>query len=139
MEESEFIASIECKFPYRERAAAFEVATQACLLSPNAAFAVVDEVSRPPAGDHTPEFAAELLSFIEQRLDHPLATQIIGLAQKRVAKRRVSVAESLFALRQAERFPGQYCALSVAYFACDDVDGTADQEFNRIVAAWDAA
>ncbi len=41
-------------------------------------------------------------------------------------------------LRQMEQFPRQYAALSVAYFACDDVDGVADQEFNRIRAAWDA-
>ncbi|MFN7551387.1 MAG: hypothetical protein ACK59M_16575 [Pseudomonadota bacterium] len=139
MDESGFIASIDCKFPYEDRDAALDLAKQACLLSPNAAFAVVDEVSRPPKGiAPTPQFGIEVLSFVEQHLAHPLATPIIGLAREIVLGRSVSVPEAVLALRQVERFPGQYCALSVAYFACDDVDGIAERELNRIKAAWDA-
>ena len=140
MRESDFIASIECRFPYENRALAIEIASQACALSSNAAFAVVDEISRPPVGESSlPEMSEEVLSLIEASLVHPLTTPILDLARRLVAGKVVSVPESLFVLRQVERFPGQYCALSVAYQACDDIDGVADQEFNRIVAAWSAA
>ena len=140
MEEPEFIASIECKFPYDDRIASLELTKQACSLSPNATFAVVDEISRPPAGEHvSSQLSAELLSYVEQHLTHPLSTPIIAIARKLVSGQGVSVADSLLAFRQIERFPGQYCALSIAYFACDDIDGTADREFNRIMAAWNAA
>ena len=140
MHESDFIASIECRFPYENRAYAIEIATQACALSSNAAFAVVDEISRPPVGESSPpELSEDVFSLVEASLAHPLTTPILALARKLVAGKLVSVTESLFVLRQVERFPGQYCALSVAYQACDDVDGVVDQEFNRIMAAWSAA
>ena len=139
MDESTFISSIRCRFPYEDRARALDLANQACSLCLNAAFAVVDEISRPPVGESAaPELSEEVLLLIEQRLSHPLVQPILAVARKLVAGQSVSVSESVLVLRQVERFPGQYCALSVAYFACDDVDDVADQEFNRIVAAWDA-
>ncbi|WP_162350363.1 hypothetical protein [Pseudoxanthomonas gei] len=140
MRESTFIESIECRFPYQDRLRALEITEEACSISANAAFAVVDELSRPPAGEAVSlSLSTELLSLIELRIPHPLAQPILSLARKLVSEQLVSVLESLFALRQVERFPGQYAALSIAYFACDDVDGIADLEFNRIRAAWDAA
>jgi len=139
MDESAFISSIECRFPYLDRARAIAVTEEACSVSTNAAFAVVDELSRPPKGESAPQaLSMELFSLIEQRLSHPLVQPILALARNLVAGQTVSVAESVSVLRQIEQFSGQYAALSVAYFACDDVDGVADMEFNRITSTWNA-
>ena len=139
MDESAFVASIACRFPYQDRVRAIHVTEEACSISSNAAFAVMDELSRPPKGESAPlALSMELFSLIEKRLSHPLVQPILALARNLVAGQTVSVAESVSVLRQTEQFPGQYAALSVAYFACDDVDGVADMEFNRIRHTWNA-
>jgi hypothetical protein len=137
-EEITFLESIDCQFPYQDQARAIALVEQACAISPNAAFAVVDEISRPPANELVSiEFSTTLLSLIEQQLLHPLVPSIIGIARKLVLDQSIPVMESVLVMREVEQFPGQYSALSIAYFACDDVDGIADAEFNRINAIWE--
>jgi hypothetical protein len=137
MTESDFISSIDCNFPYQDAARARQLTEEACLISTNAAFAVVDEISRPPKGAFAePALSTELFLLVELRLSHPLVQPILALARKIVQGKTVSVSESLFVLRQVERFPGELAALSVAYFACDDIDGVADTELKRIRTAW---
>jgi hypothetical protein len=139
MSESQFIESIECQFPYRDRSRALALTEAACSISPNAAFAVVDEISRPPAGESAdPAIASAVLSHIEARISHPLVSPVITLARRLLTGDTVPVSDAILALRQIEQFPGQYAALSIAYFASDDVAGLADAEYNRIRAVWDA-
>ena len=139
MSESKFIESIQCRFPYRDRSRALELAGVACSISPNAAFAVADEVSRPPYGDSTdPIICTEVLNYLDAHLHHPLAESVLALARTLVSDESVSVETSINVLRQIEAFPGQYAALSIAYFAPDDTQGLADAEYNRIRAVWDA-
>ena len=139
MSESEFIDSIKCAFPYEDRQRATDIAEKSCLISPNAAFAVADEISRPPFGTTPdPGLCLELLSLLASRVSHPLMTPVIGLATKLVKDEQVSVAEAISVIREIERYPGQYSALSIAYFASDDIAGLADQEYSRITSAWDA-
>ena len=139
MSEVEFIQSIECRFPYRDRSRALELAETACLISPNAVFAVADEVSRPPHGEITdPETCSDVLNYLSAHIQHPLAEPVLGLAHTLVAGKSVNVGDAVRVLRQIEPFPGQYAALSIAYFAPDDIDGVADAEYNRIRAVWDA-
>ncbi len=137
-EEISFINSIDCKFPYQDHTRAIALVEQACAISPNAVFAVVDEISRPPLNESISiEFSATLLSLVEQRLSHPLVLSIVGIARKLVLNQSIPVTESVLIMCEVEQFPGQYSALSVAYFACDDVEGIADAEFNRINAVWE--
>jgi hypothetical protein len=137
MKESHFIASIDCRFPYQDRILSLALTEEACSISPNAAFAVVDEILRPPVGIST-SFAltTELLLLIEQRLSHPLVQPILVIARKLASGQVISVTDSLSAMRQVEHFPKQYSALSVVYFACDDIEGVADLEFRRIQTMW---
>lgn len=139
MSESEFIQSIQCRFPYLDRTGALELAEIACSISPNAAFAVADEVSRPPYGSSTdPAICADVLSYLGGHSRHQLAEPVLALARTLVSGERVSVETAVGVLRQIEPFPGQYAALSITYFAPDDVDGVADAEYKRIMAVWDA-
>jgi hypothetical protein len=139
MSESKFIESIECRFPYLDRTLALEVAEEGCSISSNAAFAVADEISRPPAGEPVDQLiASDVLSHIEARVSHPLTSAVITFARRLVTGKTVSVPEAVALLREIEKFPGQYAALSIAYFASDDIAGIADAEYNRIMAAWSA-
>ena len=139
MSESKFIESIECQFPYHDRTLALQITDTACSISSNAAFAVADEVSRPPAGESIDQaIAFDVLHQIEARMPHPLTPPVINLAKRLAAGEVVSVPEAVAVLQLIEQFPGQYAALSVAYFASDDVAGIADAEYNRIKAAWGA-
>ena len=141
MSESAFIQSIQCNFPYHDRSRAMELAAFACSISPNAAFAVADEVSRPPYSDTPdPEICFEVLAYLESNLKHPLTKPVLDLARLLVAggQGSVSVEDSVRVLKQVEAFPGQFSALSIAYFAANDVDGIADAEESRIRASWAA-
>ena len=139
MSEIEFIESIACKFPYQDAVLALRLAETACSISPNAAFAVLDEISRPPFGE-TADAAvfSSVVAYCESQILHPLASPVISIVRKLGLREPVSVSEAIFVLRQIERFPGQYAALSIVYFASDDVAGLADNEYNRIRALWDA-
>ena len=139
MSESEFIDSIKCAFPYENRERAIALIDASCSISANAAFAVVDEISRPPFGAKTdPALSLDLLSLLEAKLLHPLTRPVIDLARKLVRSEQIPVADAISLLREIEPYPGQYSALSVAYFASDDTAGLADQEHSRIRAMWDA-
>jgi hypothetical protein len=139
MSESKFIESIECRFPYHDRTLALEVTEAGCSISPNAAFAVADEISRPPAGECIDQtIASDVLSHIEARLSHPLTVAVVTFARRLVAGDSISVPEAVALMREVEQFPGQYAALSIAYFASDDIAGIADAEYNRIRAVWSA-
>ena len=139
MEEAEFIEHISCRFPYGDLSAARELAVQACAISPNAAFAVADEVSRPPRGETaSPELQAQVFAVLERGIAHPLASPVLSAARRLAAGEELSVPETVFLLRQIARYPGQYAALSIAYFGCDDEAGVADEEQERIRQSWDA-
>lgn len=140
MDESAFISSIECRFPYSDVAKARELTLRACQISPNAVFAVIDEITRPPLGEVVPAFLSDtILSLIEERLSHPLSRPVIAMARRIASGDNISVSDSVALLRKIESYPGQYVALSIAYFASDDAEGVANAEYDRISAKWSAA
>jgi hypothetical protein len=139
MEEAQFIEQISCQFPYGDPEAARRLAAQACSISPNAAFAVADEVSRPPRGAIVPpELQIEVFSILEKEIEHPLAGPVVSAARRIAGGEELSESEAVFLMRQIEQFPGQYAALSIAYLGCADTSGRADQEQERIRESWDA-
>ena len=139
MSESKFIESIECRFPYHDRTIALEITESGCSISPNAAFAVADEISRPPLGESIDQaIASDVLSHIEARVSHPITAALVAFARRLVVGDNISVPEAVALMQEIEQFPGQYAALSIAYFASDDIAGIADAEYNRIKAAWSA-
>lgn len=140
MDEIEFVNSIDCRFPYADLEAGLRIADLACSISPNAAFAVVDEVVRPPLGSVT-DAASQLavLDRLSLQLTHPIAPVVFALAKRLVAGDTPTVPEAIAAMHIIAAHPGQYAALSIAYMACDDTLGHADAEYNRIVQSWNAA
>lgn len=135
--ESEFLEAIDCRFPYADREAAQALVEEACGISANAAFAVVDEIVRPPrSAEVAPEVQRDLLDALFARLEHPLVAVVRPLVELRLAGREATVSEGLAALRAIARHPGQYAALGIASLAADDRDGELDRADEAIRSAW---
>lgn len=135
--ESEFLEAIDCRFPYADREAALALVDEACCISANAAFAVVDEIVRPPrSAEVSPLVQRELLEVLFARLEHPLVDVIRPLAELQLAGGEATAAEALAALRAIARHPGQYAALGIASLAADDRDGELDRADEAIRSAW---
>lgn len=135
--ESEFLEAIDCRFPFGDRAACLVLVEEACAISANAAFAVVDEIVRPPRSAEVAVVEQrELLELVFARLQHPLVDVIRPLAELRLDGREATVGEGLAALRAIARHPGQYAALGIASLAADDRDGQLDRADEAIRSAW---
>jgi hypothetical protein len=135
--EEAFIDSIDCQFPYTDRDTGRRLVLEACDLSANAAFAVLDELARPGAGANAPvEIREELISLLEHRLKHPLVPILVPVARHLVAGGELSVPEALACMSVIRSHSGQYAALSLAYMSCDDVAGEAGGAYKEIVNSW---
>ena len=140
MTEQAFIDSIDCRFPYTDRNAGRHLVFEACHLSANAAFAVLDELARPGVGADAPvELRQELISVLEDTLKHwphPLAPILVPVARRLVAGDKLSVPEALVCMQAIRSYSGRYAALSLAYMSCDDVAGEAEALYKEIINSW---
>jgi len=53
--------------------------------------------------------------------------------------KELSVGRVLDLLEQFKTEAGQYCALSIVYFSCDDQEDKADNFYNEIIEHWKIA
>lgn len=137
MNEAAFLDRIDGRFPYADLEAGLRLADEACAISANAGFALVDELARPPLGAMAP--AVERLAVLDRvaaRLEHPLAPAVLGLARRWIQGEEPSVDEAVALMRSIEAFPGQHAALSLAFLCCDDPTDEAAREYQRIQRAW---
>ena len=80
LKELEFIDRIDGNFPYGDRKECIKLMDEAVLISPNASFAVIEEICRIPDEDRAllPFLALlDLLKEIEKRFEHPLKELIV--------------------------------------------------------------
>lgn len=139
MTEGEFIDAIACRFPYEDDGAAVAVIAAACTLGPNAAFAVANELARPPQSlSPSVGIRINLLAELRRNLRHPLADPVLAIAERMIRGEQVSVAEAVDMMMLIAGHPGSYKALSLVYFSCDDHEGDADRLYNEIVKRWQA-
>jgi hypothetical protein len=139
MDEQTFCDAIDSAFPLDNRERALRLANSACDISSNAAFFVVDQVARPPAGAPARfDIQLKVLEEIRGRLNHPLAEVVLPIAEALVTGDRITVEQAERALREVGEWPGEHAALGLVYFAADDVDGTLAQRYNRVRAQWEA-
>ena len=76
--------------------------------------------------------------ILARRLDHPLVGTIVPVARRLVDGDLPEVWEALDAMREVARFPGQYAALAITYFAADDRESILDAEYDAVSRAWKA-
>jgi hypothetical protein len=137
MTESEFVAAIDCRFPYGDEDAGRALVAQACALGSNAAFAIVNELARPPAG-RSPSVPSRLALLAELRtmLRHPMAALVVAIAERMVRGERIAVEEAVSAMGLIANYPGAYGALGFISMSCDDEDDEADRFYNDVVRRW---
>ncbi len=135
--EVEFIGWIDANFPYGRANVWPAVIKLGVSISSNAAFAVLDEICRPPHS-YKPslELRLSMLAYWDQHFDHPLKSLVLPAARALVHDVCIPVDDAIAAMKEIAVWPGEYCALSIPYFACDDVEGHADKVHEDIRKSW---
>ena len=137
MTETEFIEVIDCRLPYEDKQRCCDLIELGAGISPNAAFMVLHEICRPPnSSTATAECLEILLAEWSARVRHPIVEIVLPTAIAMVRGESVSVASSMLAMQKISEYKHQFNALSIPYFACDDINGAADTLHQEIVAAW---
>ena len=139
MTEAEFIQSIDCCFPYGDKSLWTKLIEVGANISPNSAFMILHEICRPPKSSKVEE--ARLFEILEAwvySFSHPLVDVVFPIAKSVIRGNRISVEDSVKAMRVAGQYEHQYTALSILYFACDDDSGKADECFEEIIRGWRA-
>jgi len=137
MTEEEFIASIDCRFPYdtpREWRRLIAVARN---ISPNAVFMIIHELCRPPRSSSVSATTRlRIYRCVQQRFRHPFLTRLDLLFSTAISGEMVSVGTAGAAMRQAARYRNQYNALAICYFSCNDQFGRTEALYDAITAGW---
>jgi hypothetical protein len=135
--EKEFLDQIDCNFPYTNADLRTKLINEAFEISDNSVFGVVHELARVPKSKHfNSDLLLSILNEINDRLNHPLKEIIFDTASKMVNKNDLSVDEAVHYLNRIENFRGQWNALNIIYFSCDDINGKLETRYNEIVENW---
>jgi len=139
--EAEFVAAIDCRFPYDDADRAHARIDEACSISSNAAFMVAHELARRPRGCRATDATVNaLLDRLDARFDHPLKRDVLRVARVMIRAETVRAGECHALMREIAAHPGQHGALAIACFACDEAGApTAERLHDEIVAGWRAA
>ncbi|MGA2584952.1 MAG: hypothetical protein ABSG31_16895 [Tepidisphaeraceae bacterium] len=135
--EQEFIESIDCRFPYHDEEKWKMVIQTAISLSPNCAFMVLHELCRPPRSSTVnPQERKKIFDYWCCQFSHPIVPIVSKAAIALIEGGDHSVAEASDAMIAVADYPGEYCALSILYFSCDDVGGKVDELYRGIIQRW---
>ena len=137
--EDKFMDRIRCNFPYHSKEKSFSLIEEAATISTNAIFAVIEEICRIPAserGNVETSFLHELLSRTVLKLDHPLKNMVVDAASKMIDEQELDVDDVINKMGIIKTYPGQYSALSILYFSCDDKEEKLDPIWSAILALW---
>lgn len=139
--EADFISAIDCCFPYEDTARATELIEEACSISADAAFMVVHELARRPCSSKVVDSVClALLEQLDHRFSHPLKDMVLNVARRMVRRQSLPFEEFTKCMHQVACHRGQYNALAVIYFACNDdyCLAAADELHEAILARWRA-
>lgn len=137
--EIQFLDKIDCNFPYQDRQESLRLIEQASALSTNALFSVIEELCRIPESER-PNVATEtlldLLTLTANKLNHPLKAIIVDTADKMIRRQELMVDDVLLKMQTVQKYSGQFAALSILYFSCDDKDGKLEPIWDNIINEW---
>lgn len=137
MTEQDFISLIDCRFPYDDFTEAERLITVGAAISINAAFMVVEELTRVPASiSVTTTRRLELLQLAGGHFEHPLKALILDIAEQVMRGSGLSLPQTIGGMHAVAAFPNQYCALSVVYSAADQPWEEIDRLYELIVEQW---
>ena len=135
MTEKEFVEFIDCNFPYEDEEKSKALIMQANQISINSSFMVLHEIVRSPLG--IPQ--KTLIDLYELWLDgmsYKLLPAVCEAAEAMLAGQEVSVDRALELMGKFTTEKGQYNAINIIYFSCDDQDGLVDKLYREIIQRW---
>jgi len=137
MTEDDFDRLIDCRFPYRDEGAWKRLIGLGRGISSNAHFRTLHEICRPPrSAEVTPAEQRAMLQCWADGFDDPVKDVVMECAAALIARRDLAVADVLRIMDRIALCNGAYAALSIACFACEDVDGRAAARFDAITGEW---
>lgn len=137
--EIQFLDKIDCRFPYHDRQESIQLIEQAAALSPNALYAIIEELCRIPHSKRSSvatETLVDLLAITANQFNHPLKDLIVDTADKMIHSQELTVEDVILKMQIVQKYPGQFAALSILYFSCDDKDGKMEPIWKNIISEW---
>ncbi|MEZ4973087.1 MAG: hypothetical protein R2820_07230 [Cyclobacteriaceae bacterium] len=137
--ETKFIDSIDCKFPYQDKEKCIRLIDEAAGISVNAIFSVVEEICRVPVsagGNVEISYLTDLLEYTQDKFDHPIKDIVFDTSDKLIHKQELTVDEAIDRMEIVRMYQGQFAALSILYFSCDDIDGRLEPIWDDIIQGW---
>lgn len=137
MRESDFIAGIDCDFPYDSPIQWRKLSAMAPRISPNAAFMVLHEVCRVPRSVEMNRPRVErIISHLRRRFRHPAWKVVLPAVESYLGQEGLRPAAAAALMRKVAKYIGEYNALAICYFSANDVDGTLERTYEQIVGRW---
>ena len=137
--EKAFIDRIDCKFPYNDKAQCLRLIDEALALSVNAIFSVTEEICRIPASERDTvelSYLVDLLTYTRGKFEHPLKEIVFDTADKMIRGQELAVDEVINRMEVVKKHRGQFAAMSILYFACNDIDGRLEPLWDNIMTEW---
>lgn len=137
--EIQFLDKIDCRFPYHDRQESIQLIEQAAALSPNALYAIIEELCRIPHSKRSSvatETLVDLLAITANQFNHPLKDLIVDTADKMIHSQELTVEDVILKMQIVQKYPGQFAALSILYFSCDDKEGKMEPIWKNIISEW---
>jgi hypothetical protein len=140
LKELEFIDNLDGKFPYENRNDCVKLIDEAISISPNALYAIVEEIARIPDEDREiiPFLSLlDLLKAIDTKFNHPLKKMILKVASNMVKGQETSLEETLLNLEEVRKFPRLFSALNIVYYSCFGDEKKLNAAWDNIIKEWD--
>ncbi len=137
--EIQFLDKIDCNFPYQDRQENLRLIERASTLSTNALFSIIEELCRIPESERpnvSTEALLDLLALTANKINHPLKGLIVETADKMILRQELTVDDVILKMQTVQNYPGQFAALSILYFSCDDKDGKLEPIWDNIINEW---
>lgn len=137
MTEADFIAAFESDFPYENPELARSLIQQAVACSPNAAFFIALKLVRPPQERRVAATRRlELLSVLRAQLKHPLASLVLGVAERIIYGQRLHPDEVCRHIYEVAAFPGEYAALNIVFLSSEEMNDIVNTIYDMTIAGW---
>jgi hypothetical protein len=140
MNEADFISKIDCSFPYEQPLAWRRLSTIAPRLSANAAFMVMHELCRVPRSQQVSKAQArKIIAHLKRRFRHPLLKVIQPAVDAHIENKKLSLSRAESLMRRVSKYPNQYNALALCYFAAYDRNDRLEASYHAAVTRWQEA
>lgn len=139
MNEEEFIQIVDANLPYGDYTQCISLIEKGAKISDNASFMVLHELCRVPRSQKEKVNNGQILALIDHWAKvntHPVSTLVADFGKKMLLGIEVPVKDAISAMEEIRKYRGQRCALSIPYFACDDVHGKANDLYDEIEKEW---